>query len=201
MGSFRNILPVTVRTEVYFYGCFLLLMLPLRWLLAWLAAAAFHELCHYLAVVLCGGHVNRILLGIHGAVMEVTPISPAKECICALAGPAGGLLLLVFARWIPLTAVCAFLQSVYNLLPVFPLDGGRAVRCFIKRWLPNAFGVRLGQWVEWIALTLPILAGLYAAMVLNLGIIPLFAAAVLLIKYFLQRERETSTIGLPVKKR
>lgn len=110
----------------------LLLVLPLRWLLSFFAAALIHECCHIAAVKLCGGTIGRITVGTAGAVMEVGPLSDSQELFCALAGPAGGLALLLFFRWIPCIAVFGALQSVYNLLPIFPLDGGRALRCCVK---------------------------------------------------------------------
>ena len=39
---------------------FLILVLPLPWLIAALCAAGFHELCHMLAVSLCGGRLGGL---------------------------------------------------------------------------------------------------------------------------------------------
>ena len=46
---------VRVDVSACLMGAFLLLTLPLNWLLSALAAAAFHELCHGAAILLLGG--------------------------------------------------------------------------------------------------------------------------------------------------
>ncbi|MBQ8768996.1 MAG: M50 family metallopeptidase [Oscillospiraceae bacterium] len=109
----------------------MILILPLRWILAAVIAAAFHEVCHALAVYFCGGKVRRLSVGNRGAVMHADELPAVKALICILAGPAGSLLLLLLVRWIPRIALCALLQGFYNLLPIYPLDGGRAVRCLL----------------------------------------------------------------------
>ena len=60
-----------------------------------------------------------------------------EECLCALAGPVGGFLLLSMCRIYPELAVWGMFQSIYNLLPVYPLDGGRAVRCIALILFPR----------------------------------------------------------------
>ena len=107
----------------------MLLVLPLRWFIASLIAAGIHELGHYGAVLLCKGRMNSVRIGAFHCVMNATDLTPWQEILCICAGPIAGFATLFLAPWMPVTAVCGFLQTVYNLLPVYPLDGGRLVRC------------------------------------------------------------------------
>lgn len=106
----------------------MLLVIPLPWSVAWLTAAVTHELFHCLAVYCCAEKILQIEIGIHGANIETGFLPDGKRILCILAGPVGGLLLILFAELFPQLAICGFLQSAFNLLPIYPLDGGRAVR-------------------------------------------------------------------------
>ena len=66
---------VRVDVSACLMGAFLLLTLPLNWLLSALAAAAFHELCHGAAILLLGGRIWGVRIGAGGAVMETEPLS------------------------------------------------------------------------------------------------------------------------------
>lgn len=123
----------------------LLLTLPLRWLLAAVFAAGVHEMCHVLALRLCGGRIFRIRIGPAGAALETDSLSFPREMLCALAGPAGSFLLLFLGKRFPEAAVCGAVQGIYNLLPIYPLDGGRALRCFLGMVLPGKAGERAAK--------------------------------------------------------
>lgn len=159
-----------------------LLLLPLGWVGGMVLAMAIHEGCHYFAIRLCGGNVHRVNIGVHGIRMEVSGLTNWQELLCALAGPTGGLLLLFAARWVPRTAVCAAFQSLFNLLPIYPLDGGRAVRCFVNQFLSRPKAERLCVWVEAVCLSGILCLGFYGTFALHLGLLPTLVAL-----FFVQR--------------
>ena len=127
-----------IAPQAWIGAAMILLAVPIHWAGACLFAAIIHELCHCLAITLCGERVVRVEIGIRGAKIESSPLSTGKSIVCALAGPVGGLLLGLGSSTFPRLATCGFLQSVFNLLPFYPLDGGRALRgiiCLIReRW-------------------------------------------------------------------
>lgn len=160
----------------------ILLFLPLRWFLALVISAAFHELCHLLALRLCGGQVRQFRFGSFAAVINAAPLSPVKALLCSLAGPAGGLLLIAFARWFPRLALCAAVQSAYNLLPVRSLDGGHALRFLLEAFLPPEITDTLCTAIEHALLFLVSGLALYATFIVRLGLLPVLAAGSLILK-------------------
>lgn len=117
------------------------------------ACVTLHELGHAAAARRFGVRVPRILLLPIGgmAEMESIPRRPRAEIIIALAGPAVNYLivalLMIFVRfpadWNPtyfeLTfselgrqlVVVNLVMGVFNLLPAFPMDGGRVFRALL----------------------------------------------------------------------
>ena len=158
----------------------MLLTLPLKWFLATSIAAAYHELCHILIIRLYRGNIHHLDLSADGAKLNISALSPTQELICALAGPLGGLCLLFFSRWIPRIAICAAFQSLYNLLPVYPLDGGRALWCGVSMVITENRAKKFCKSVETICLTAIFLAAIYGAFILRLGISCLFPAILVL---------------------
>lgn len=131
-----------------------------------------HELAHSLVALRRGLPVRDITLFIFGGVSEISeePQTPATEFLMALVGPLtslvlGGLLLAaaVLSRGSSgfLSALCLYLGEInislglFNLIPGFPLDGGRVLRSILwyrSRNLPRATRIAslVGQGVAYL---------------------------------------------------
>ena len=177
----RNRLRLTITPGVWVLGAVMLLILPLNWLFAAATAGFFHELCHYCALRLCGIPVFQVQISGSGAKMDTAPMTLRQEFFCALAGPLGGLFLLLFLWKVPRLAICAGAQSLFNLLPLYPLDGGRALSCILRHFWPEKAATLL-KWTARLCLGGIIFLGLLAALRYHLGLLPLLLAFALCIR-------------------
>lgn len=168
---------VVIDEKACFLWALLLLVLPLPWVTGFFLAAAVHELFHYMVLRIFRIPVLQLWIGVSGVKMDIPALNSTQELFSALAGPVGGLILLCFQRWYPELAVCALIQSCYNLLPIYPLDGGRVVKCLANMWFcPHAERICRGAEITAIA------AIVMGALVLKWHILVLGGVCFLVIK-------------------
>lgn len=173
-----------LRAEPLFYlslaaAC---LLFPIKWLAAWLAAVCVHEMCHILMLRILGYSVKSIAVGPAGAVIETGPMPAYKELLCAVAGPVGSFSLLLLSRWMPLVAICGFVQGGYNLIPLHPMDGGRALRSVIGMIFDEILTERIMSVISWVVMIAFIALGLYCLVFLSLGALPFLFALLLAVR-------------------
>ena len=159
-----------------------LLWVPAQWMIAWMLAATVHELCHILALKLFGSRIHMIKLDFGGAKIDVQLAPGLKSAACALAGPMGGLLLILAYRIAPRTALCAFFQSVMNLLPLYPLDGSRTLAGLIFGLFGEKAVKKVIPVVGKITCILLLLLAAYVSVRWNLGLIPILLALFLCLR-------------------
>jgi Zn-dependent protease/predicted transcriptional regulator len=105
-----------------------------------------HELAHSLVALRYGIPVVQIVLYLFGGVAQIArdPERPGQEFWIAIAGPVSSVVLAAFFGMVSrlgglVGAACAWLAFVnltlalFNLLPGFPLDGGRVLRAILWR--------------------------------------------------------------------
>ncbi len=120
------------------------------------ASIVFHELSHSLVARRHGIEIKGITLFIFGGVaeMEDEPPDPKSEFAMAIAGPIAsyGLCAALYGTtaigialdWpVPMVAVFRYVAymngilATFNLVPAFPLDGGRVLRSILWAWKSN----------------------------------------------------------------
>ncbi|MCP5368538.1 MAG: site-2 protease family protein [Hyphomicrobiales bacterium] len=123
------------------------------------ASIVLHELSHSVVARAFGIPIRNITLFIFGGVaeMESEPPSPKAEFLMAMAGPAASAALAVvlfLLSWagavagtpVPLVGTLRYLAlingilALFNLVPAFPLDGGRALRAALWYWRGDLIG-------------------------------------------------------------
>lgn len=110
-----------------------------------LGAAAIHEWGHLLVLGRFRIRVKRLRLSALGAVMEPAgTMSYRQELAAVLAGPLANFLAAVVLGWLGCceAAGANAVLCVFNLLPIRPLDGGRALDCMLA-WMA---GPSVAEW-------------------------------------------------------
>lgn len=184
MISIRKALPISFAVQFYFISALSLLLVPLRWLLGWVIAAAVHELGHYIALRFCKCPVYGIRIGLSGAVMETGAMFPTTELLSAAAGPLFGASLLLLSKWFPVLAVCAFVQTVFNLSPVYPLDGGRVLRSVLMTFLSEVTAIHISNAVSMILCCIAFVLLFSVCFKLSMPLLPILVFVIVAFKCY-----------------
>jgi Zn-dependent protease/CBS domain-containing protein len=148
------------------------------------ASIVFHELCHSLVARRFGLPIRGITLFIFGGVaeMEDEPPSPRSEFLMALAGPVSSAVLALgfyllaqlggAVQWpVAPVAVLGYLATInvslaaFNIIPAFPLDGGRVLRSILWGWKED---------IRWATRLASRIGTGFGYVLLGLGVLSLF---------------------------
>lgn len=182
MGKHWHCPKVEISAGACLWGAVLLLAVPLPWVAAAVTAAAFHELCHCLMIWLLGGIVREIRMGGGGTAIDMVGLSNGEELLAAVAGPAGSFSLLLLAERLPQLALCGLVQGMFNLLPVYPMDGGRILFCILTSVMPLERAESACAWVENGISFLLLAGGVLLSLFYKMGPMPFLLALGMMIK-------------------
>jgi Zn-dependent protease/CBS domain-containing protein len=143
VGYFPRALPDLGPTAYWLHGLVAALLL--------FASVLLHELAHSVVATAHGLRVRGITLHVFGGVshLEDEPPSPRAEAFIAAAGPLASFAIAAMLWGLRAAGVATegsagaiatylatvnFLVGLFNLVPGFPLDGGRLLRAALWRW-------------------------------------------------------------------
>lgn len=137
-----------------------------------IGSVVLHELGHSLVARKKGGYIHEIVLYPFGGAAKISniPVKPIDEILVALAGPAVSLVLAVLFSGFG--GVLAYISNAnlflfgFNILPVFPMDGGRVLRASLSTRKGRVEATRIAVTVGKYFCILFVVVGLFG---LNLG--------------------------------
>jgi Zn-dependent protease len=137
----------------------------LLWIPVIFVSVLLHELAHAGTIALFGHGGSQIVLGgMGGLTMNERRGRPWQEVLISLAGPFSSFLLAwltafiaghypgvnrdpMVAALIPLMYTANIYWGIFNLAPISPLDGGQAVRNFLRIFLREKFAFVIAVWI------------------------------------------------------
>lgn len=162
------------------------ILMHILFILTLFVCVVLHEFGHSLVAIKYGGEVHSITLLPIGGMANITkmPEKPKEEFLVSLAGPAVniviaailGLYLYYFhptatedmdfsyitRNNFPAMLLAANIFIVaFNLIPAFPMDGGRLFRSALSIWMSRMEATRIAKNIGQIFAVLFIIAGLY----------------------------------------
>ena len=135
-----------------------------------------HELGHWLTARWLGGGVQRFFSGGQGFGLDIRGLTYQKELLVVLAGPCVNLLLAAALFRVPFFAFSNLMLAGLNLLPILPLDGGRALRCALHLFLPPSAADFTEAFVGWLTIGALLILSFYLFAVRQMGVLPLMAS-------------------------
>ena len=139
----------------------------------------FHEFAHAAMIAIFGyGSSHIILGGMGGVTINERHARPWQDMLISAAGPLSSFLLAVICRqiyysvpaahtdamlkvFLPLMVWAGFVWGVFNLLPVPPLDGGKALRNLLRTFLRENIAFTISVWIAMVVGVLAILFGIF----------------------------------------
>ena len=148
-----------------------------------LFAVILHELGHILALKLWRIKIVSVRFFMCGARIDTACLPYGVEVACAAAGPLVGVVIgVVMICRVPLFAMISIGLSIVNMLPLYPLDGGRILRSVLLMMLTHERAEATLHMITVCMCAILMLFACWFAIELQTGVWPIFAAVALLWK-------------------
>lgn len=156
---------------------------PAKTFFPFLLAVTLHEAGHLLALRGMHAQVHKVSFQLTGAVIHTQPLRYPQELLAAAAGPTVNLLCtLFFLHKNPAFALVNLLLLLFNLLPLYPLDGGRIVRALVHMLLNDTAARIVEKLVTTVCLAAVAACAVYLTCVWHAGPWPIIVCVLLILR-------------------
>ncbi|HEX6179588.1 MAG TPA: M50 family metallopeptidase [Thermoanaerobaculia bacterium] len=150
----------------------------LLWIPVLFLSILIHELAHAGMIGIFGFGSSEIVLGgIGGVTINRRQARPWQDMLISVAGPASSFLLAficvalvravpffsgdpMMRALMPLLITANIFWGLFNCLPINPLDGGHALRDFLRMFLPDRRAFPIATWIGIVVGVIVVIAGL-----------------------------------------
>jgi stage IV sporulation protein FB len=193
------------KVELHFSIILLLLIIMLSGNAAFGAAAAvfsmLHEFAHRFTALRLGYTPEKISFGLFGGVLHIREgfVKPLKELLIHLSGPFFNILtalllygfyLYFYLPWLEPVILANAILALYNLMPFYPLDGGKITDLYMAAFLGYGRAQKISRIFSLIFSVFLFLLGIY---LVQYNVLNLFLSA-LAVNLFVARKLDNGFI-------
>ena len=138
---------MSIKIHFYLFAfiSYMFLINKLELFLLFYIAILIHEIAHIVVALLLKVNVKELLLMPFGVcAIYCDRISSKKEILISIAGPLMSLIIFLFSKDILIKNI-NLLIMMFNLIPIYPLDGGRILKNFLKVKYGYNKGIKITQ--------------------------------------------------------
>ena len=183
MRIWTHVRRIEISPSFFLFLCAYYYFDPWQSFTPFLLSVVAHEFGHLMVLKLLGVHINKLCFGVAGAIICTNPLPYRQELLAAAAGPSVNLLLLaLFIHQAPVLSFVNLCLLFYNLLPFYPLDGGRILRALLSLMLSERTASLLERTIASLCVLFLICIACYLTCVYHVGLWPVLICGVLLLR-------------------
>lgn len=183
MKTFRILRKIDVSPAFVAFLCAYYYFDPAQTFAPFLLSITLHEAAHLLVLRVLRARIHRLRLSGCGATILTEPLSYSREILVAAAGPTVNLaILMLMAQDSPALALVNFCLFAYNMLPLYPLDGGRILRAALHLMFSEHTAAILEKIISLLCLAALTAFACYLTCVWHAGLWPILVCALLLVR-------------------
>lgn len=136
---------IKIHFYLFMFMAYVFVIGKLQLFLIFYISVLFHEIAHIIMALILKVDVTEILLMPVGVCATYNEdIVPIKEIMISLAGPLMSLIIAIFSKDILISNINLIIMCL-NLIPIYPLDGGRLQKNFFVLKYRYKKGIKISQ--------------------------------------------------------
>lgn len=181
---------IKIHFYLFLFSAYMFMIGKIEIFLIFYSSVLIHEIAHIVVALIINVDVTELwLMPIGVCAVYKENISIVKENIISIAGPIMSLILAIFSKDKFISSVNLVIM-ILNLIPIYPLDGGRLQKNFFIKKFSYEKGIKVSQFIsDFFIVVLFIFSVIFVIYFKNFNMLFLSSYVVLLSKKEMKKER------------